>query len=288
MTEPETSVIICTLNGAATIRGALDSLAAQRTDVEWELVVSDNGSTDDTRDVVRSHPVLGDRARIVDASDRRGLSHARNVGVAAARGRFVAFVDDDDEVAPDWLEQLTRALRRHRFVGSRMEYRKLNAAADMVGRAEFQSQSLGSVLGFPVVNGACGIERGLWEAAGGNDKSVTPSGEDFDFAIRVQRKCGVVPVLATRAVYHYRQRSGLRASFRQGRRYGYGHVILFARHSSEPLSRAEARRALRMWWWVLSRAPFHVASSRRAVWARQLGMRIGRIQGSIAMWVWCP
>ena len=59
MSDPEVSVIICTLNGADTISEALDSLAVQETDVEWELIVSDNGSTDDTRTIVRAHPALG-------------------------------------------------------------------------------------------------------------------------------------------------------------------------------------------------------------------------------------
>jgi glycosyltransferase involved in cell wall biosynthesis len=288
MDDPEVSVIICTLDGAETITGALDSLAAQETDVEWELIVSDNGSTDHTLDVVRAHAVFGDRVRVVDSSDRRGLSHARNVGVTSARGRFVAFVDDDDEVASDWLEELTRALRVHRFVGSRMEYRKLNSPEAMIGRAEFQSDSLGSIFGYTVVNGACGVERVLWKQVGGNDEDLTVSAEDFDFAIRLQRDLDVRPFLAERAVYHHRQRGGLMKSFRQGRRYGVGHATLFARYGPDTVSPEQARRARHMWWWLLSRAPLRPFSKSGAAWARHLGIRIGRLEGSFRQRRWCP
>ena len=287
MSTPEVSVIICTLDGESTIAQTMDSLAGQITDVSWELIVSDNGSTDATRTVVNAHPSLGQRARIVDSSERRGLAYARNVGVAAAQGRFVAFVDDDDVVDPEWLQQLTEAMRAHRFVGSAMAYDQLNDPSTMVGRQAFQSTELGSFAGFVVVNGACGVERELWDAVGGNDESFDTSCEDFDFAIRVQRQCGVVPVLAERAVYHYRQRAGAWRSFRQGRRYGRGQVRLAARHHLERAPN-DVRRALRMWWWILTRAPFHLFSDRRTMWARQLGLRAGRLEGSIAERTWYP
>lgn len=285
---PEISVVICTLDGASTINEALDSLAAQVTEISWELVVSDNGSTDSTQSAVRGHPILGAGARIVDASGRRGLAHARNVGAAAARGTFVTFVDDDDVVDPEWLQALTEALRERRFVGSAMAYDRLNDASTMVGRAAFQSTELGSFAGFAVVNGAgFGVERELWDAVGGNDESFDISCEDFDFAIRVQRECGVAPVLAERAVYHYRQRAGAWRAFRQGRRYGKGQVQLAARHDPGRTSN-DVRRALRMWWWILTRAPFHLFSDRRTMWARQLGLRVGRLEGSITERTWYP
>ena len=289
MTTPELAVIICTRNGAESIGGALDSLAAQVTTLDWELVISDNGSTDGTAGVVRSHPQLGDQALIVDSSDRKGLSHARNVGVDATTAKYVAFLDDDDEVATDWLDELVCQLRKHRFVGSSMEYEKLNESRQMEGRAQFQRDALQSIFGFTVVNGAgAGIERALWQLVGGNDESLTTTGEDFDFSIRVQDATSVVPVLAKRASYHYRQRDGFVPSFQQGRRYGIGHVMLFARYGQSSPSREDLRRVRHLWWWVVTRAPVRIFSSRRSTWARQLGIRVGRLQGSLIEHRWCP
>lgn len=284
--SPELSVIMCTLDGAETIGGALDSLAAQDTDVVWELVVSDNGCSDGTLDVVRSH-TLGDGALIVDSSDVRGLAHARNVGVAVSSGRFVAFLDDDDEIAPDWVTAITRAVRNDRYVGSRMEYAALNGSSQMEGRAPFQSESLGSLFGHTVVNGACAIERELWDLVDGNDETLTHTGEDFDFSIRVQRASGITPTLARDATYHHRQRLTTPAAFRQGWRYGYGHAQLWARYGDRRTA-ADRRWTRHMWWWVVTRAPFRLWSPRRITWARQLGLRLGRLHGSIVERRWYP
>ena len=283
----ELSVIVCTRNGAARITGALDSLLRQQTDVEWELIVVDNGSTDDTLAVVQLHPGFPERIRIVDASVKRGLGHARNMGVGAALGEFVAFCDDDDEVDPRWVEELTRSLREHSFVGSCMEYRRLNDHRALIGRPLIQSTVLDEGFGYRLVNGACGVRREVWRAAGGNDETLTISSEDHDFAIRVQRDLGVMPVLAERAIYHYRLRTGLVASFQQARKYGYGYVQLAMRYGGPKMSADDWVRARRAWWWIASRAPFHLVTPRRSVWARQLGMRVGRIEASIAHRRWC-
>lgn len=284
---PELSVIICTLNGEAFIDTALDSLASQTTERPWELVVCDNGSTDRTAEVVSSHPVFRDRGRLVDGSGVAGLSHARNVGVDAAASEFVAFLDDDDQVDSDWIEQIIEALEAHRFVGSRMVY-DLNDRSELVGRGGFQSSELSEFFGYSVVNGAgLAIEKSLFERVGGNDESMTTTAEDFDFAIRVQRDTGVTPTLAHGAGYHFRQRSGFRAAFRQGRRYGFGHVVLYRLYGRQS-DRPDLAAALRGWWWVISRAPLALAGRHTTPWARSLGIRVGRIQGSVANRRWFP
>jgi len=140
------------------------------------------------------------------------------------------------------------------------------------------------------VNGAgAAVERGLWNEVGGNDEDLTDTGEDTDFAIRVQKECAVTPCLADRAVYHYRQREGARAAYRQGAAYGRAHVMLFVRHGQDRVDLAdERRRARRDWWWIITRAPYAVVPSRRTAWARRAGIRVGRIQASVRRRVWFP
>lgn len=283
------SVVLPTRNGQATIAQQLDALVHQQTSARWELIVVDNGSTDQT--LVRvdefSHGAVP--VRVVDASARAGLSYARNRGVSAAASRFVAFCDDDDEVSPGWVARLVEALTEHPFVASEMEYERLNTSASMAGRARFQQDSLPEMFGFTVANGAIAIDRRLWNAVGGNDESLRKSGEDFDFAIRVQQQCGVEPRLAIGAIYHYRQRSGLRASFRQGRSYGRAHVMLYSRYGRGNVTlKSERRRAIRDWWWLASRAPLCILGTRREPWGRRLGVRTGRVLGSLEHRCWYP
>jgi glycosyltransferase involved in cell wall biosynthesis len=82
------SVVIPCFNGAGTISRALDALVRQEFDQEWEIVIADNGSTDNTRDVVAGYQADHPNIRIVDASEMRGPSYARNAGVRSAHGEF--------------------------------------------------------------------------------------------------------------------------------------------------------------------------------------------------------
>ena len=100
------SVVICTYNRAHQVGTAIDSVLAQTFD-DYELIVVNDGSTDDTADALGryEHPHL----RVVNRSNG-GLSAARNSGIEAATGRFVAFLDDDDTVSPRWLAGLARGV----------------------------------------------------------------------------------------------------------------------------------------------------------------------------------
>ncbi|MGD8215849.1 glycosyltransferase family 2 protein [Aestuariimicrobium sp. Y1814] len=106
------SVVMPVLNGERTIRQQLDSLAAQDYAGVWELVVSDNGSTDTTRAIVDDFTKTAPMpVRVADATRQRGISHARNAGVLAARGTVVAFCDCDDQADPGWVRGVTTSVR---------------------------------------------------------------------------------------------------------------------------------------------------------------------------------
>jgi glucosyl-dolichyl phosphate glucuronosyltransferase len=104
MTAPLVSVVICTHNRAARLPAAMASVLAQRSDVPFELLVVDNASADETPAVVQgfTHP----RVRYL-REPVLGLCRARNAGWRAARGRYVAYLDDDAVAEPAWLDALT-------------------------------------------------------------------------------------------------------------------------------------------------------------------------------------
>jgi len=95
ITGPTVSVIIPTFNRAALLPRALDSVVAQ-TYEPVEIVVVDDGSTDETAQVLRTY---SDRVRLVN-TNHKGPSHARNAGMRAATGRYIAFLDSDDSYYP--------------------------------------------------------------------------------------------------------------------------------------------------------------------------------------------
>lgn len=100
------SIIIPCFNAAATIGEQLQALVSQNWKDTWEVIVSDNGSTDGSIKVVEQFKGELPNLHIVDASRRRGTAHARNRGAAMASGDALVFVDADDEVAPGWLEAI--------------------------------------------------------------------------------------------------------------------------------------------------------------------------------------
>jgi glycosyltransferase involved in cell wall biosynthesis len=104
MNRPAVSVIIPTYNRENLLPRALDSIEAQ-TFGDWEIVLVDDGSTDHSADLAAPYALrLGERFRYLHQQNR-GSSAARNRGIDSCRGRFVAFLDSDDEFLPTKLER---------------------------------------------------------------------------------------------------------------------------------------------------------------------------------------
>jgi glycosyltransferase involved in cell wall biosynthesis len=115
------SVILCTYNRSGSLTRALDSIAALTLPdgVEWEVLVVDNNSTDNTREVVYENfcSRYPGRFRYV-FEPQPGKSHALNSGIREARGDVLAFTDDDVRVEPTWLQNLTSALNSSEWAGA--------------------------------------------------------------------------------------------------------------------------------------------------------------------------
>jgi glycosyltransferase involved in cell wall biosynthesis len=104
------SVVIPTRNRKVFLSEAIATVMEQ-TFLDWELIVVDDGSTDDTQDFLRT--LRDPRVRSVHRETQGGPSIARNAGLAEARGEFIMFLDDDDLLRPNTLERLVSALRSH-------------------------------------------------------------------------------------------------------------------------------------------------------------------------------
>jgi glycosyltransferase involved in cell wall biosynthesis len=122
----DVSVVVPTFNRQLLLQRTLESLLHQQSEsVRYEVLVVDNNSTDDTRAVVDA---LTRRWRGVRYlfEPRRGVSHARNTGIAAARAQVIAFIDDDVEADPVWIATIKRVFDDHPgidCVGGRIEAR---------------------------------------------------------------------------------------------------------------------------------------------------------------------
>jgi glucosyl-dolichyl phosphate glucuronosyltransferase len=114
------TVILCTYNRAHRICAALESVLASVLSPggEWEVLVVDNNSKDQTRAAVNEFCLrFPGRVRYLFEA-QQGLSNARNAGIREARGEIIAFTDDDVTMEPAWLQNLTASLHDGPWVGA--------------------------------------------------------------------------------------------------------------------------------------------------------------------------
>ncbi|MEA2604330.1 MAG: hypothetical protein QOF89_5322 [Acidobacteriota bacterium] len=276
------SVVIPCLNAAATIGVQLDALASQHWEGEWEVIVADNGSTDSSREIVESYRGRLPGLRLVDASDRRGQAHARNLGAAAATGDAFLFCDADDEVAPGWLAGLGRALAQHDFVACRYDNEKLNPVWVQRTHLNPQRDGLTSYDYPPFLphagGGGLGVTRRAHETVGGFDETL-PALEDTDYCWRLQL-AGFPLHFAPEAVVNIRHRGDLGSIYRQGVSYGLHNVLIYERYRTKGMPRLGWLPGIRKWISLLLRTPLLLLTREgRARWMWQLGWRVGRIRG---------
>jgi len=277
------SVVIGVFNGAELLGEQLEALARQRPERMSEVVIADNGSTDGTIAVAKSYADRFAHFVVVDASDASGVSHARNVGAARARGDCVLFCDHDDVVGQGWLEAMTDALELHPFVAARLDHRLLNPPWTIGYFGEPQRHTLPGVDWFlPYAwGGSLGIRRDLHLAVGGFDESFREGGEDNDYCWRIHL-AGTPLMLVDGALVHYRHRRSLAAIFRQSRGYGRGAARLWSKYGGRSWARPSQVEALCAWALLLPRLPRAMRTQEaRARWVSALGWRVGRLQGSI-------
>lgn len=108
----DATVLICTYNRCESLKATLHSALAQSVpaSLEWEVLVVDNNSSDATKDVVHQFThAHGDRVRYL-FEGRQGKSNALNTGIREARGKVIAFLDDDAVADSSWLATLTEPL----------------------------------------------------------------------------------------------------------------------------------------------------------------------------------
>lgn len=182
------SVIIPCYNAASTIAIQLEALANQKWSQPWEVIVADNGSTDNSVAIAELFKQKIPSLRIVDASAKKGAAYARNIGASIAYAEALAFCDADDEVAPFWVAAMGEALAKYDFVTGRSLYDKLNEPWVIANH--------GSSDGFCIIENpylpfaiSCniGVKRAVHQAIGGFDETFAMI-EDIDYSWCIQEQ----------------------------------------------------------------------------------------------------
>lgn len=249
MVQPRVSVVVPARDAAATLDACLRALAGQRlAQSEFEvIVVVDLRSTDETGEIAHASS-----ARVVEirpAGDARYTAGARNAGIRAATGEWVAFTDADCVPSRGWLTAMLDAAAESADVlavaGLTVGIESKSAAAryvDLTGGLRSDKHLAHERYPWPVALNVM-YGRDALIAVDGYDYRFV-SYEQADLHLRLIRQVGGRTVIADRAVVHHRHRAGWRSYWRQQRSYGAGYAQFFRRYEDElPWGAAQEARA---------------------------------------------
>lgn len=283
----DVSVLIAVRNGMPHFAEQLDALRRQSYQGTWEVIICDNGSTDDS--VRAAHAAsIPVPLHVIDGCEAVGRGGALSVSARAARGRFLLFCDSDDIVADDWVDRMACALESYPAVGGYMEEASLNPRSRRAWRPPITPGELPLPFGLlPTPCGAnCGLRQVVYEEVGGFDPFFCGAAEETDLFWRVQiagHQLAYVP----QAVVAYRHRPDIRSLLRQWRGYGRGRARLVARYQSRSLLPPESwRDAMATATWLV----VHVADCMRGPtklvrYLRVFAHVIGQVEGSLEVGV---
>jgi len=225
---PKISVVVCAYNAESTMDACLASLQGLRYPA-YEIVVVNDGSRDRTGQIANSY----EGVRVIH-QENRGLSAARNVGIASARGEIVAFTDSDCVADPDWLYYLAAT-----FISSGLP--AVGGPNLPPPEDSFVASCVAASPGGPLhvllddeeaehIPGCnMAFRREVLEEINGFDPIFRSAGDDVDLCWRIQERGHRIGFSPAAMVWHFR-RNTVQAYIGQQRGYGKAEALLYFRH----------------------------------------------------------
>ncbi len=257
----------------------LEALATQSYAQPWELVLSLNTADATARrdlEAVAATAAEGEARfvpSVVDSSDLRSASHARNVGARAANGDLLLFCDGDDIADADWLANLAKAVGPSQAVGGHLDESVLAVPGQEDWRPPATPDGLPTFLGHPfLVSANMAMHREDFEAVGGFDTDLI-RGEDIALSWDLIER-GVELTYCAEAVIHYRHRRGMWPMMKQHYLYGRGFSQILARRGVPGQTGSAGLGSLK---------PNNQAAARKnfPYFARRGSIAVGRVLGLV-------
>lgn len=220
---PRISVVVCSYNGARTIRECFEGLL--KLDYpDFEVIVVNDGSTDETAAIAQGYGF-----RVI-STENRGLGSARNAGLKAATGEIVAYIDDDAYPDPHWLTYLAASFlnSNHAGIGGpNLSPPGDGVIADCVANAPgnpvhvlLSDREAEHIAGCNMA-----FRKSTLEAIGGFDPQFRVAGDDVDICWSLQQRGFTLGFSPAAQVWHHRRNSVL-AFWRQQKNYGKAETLL--------------------------------------------------------------
>jgi len=239
------SVIVPVHNGEKLIGACLRALSEQTVAHDaYELIVVDDGSTDQTGSVVGQY-----RALLV-RQEQQGPAAARNAGAAVARGEILLFTDADCVPDPDWIEQMSAPFRDPEISGVRGRYRcdqtePTARFAQLEYEHKYERLKKKPFVDF-IDTSSAGYRRDVFKQQGGFPVLFeTASGEDTDLSYRLAEK-GFRLVFNPRAVVAHRHPAALGEYLRRKYKTAVWRVFLYDRHPGKMIRDSHTPQVLKL------------------------------------------
>ncbi len=223
LSAPRISVVVCSYNGQRTLRDCLEGIL--KLDYpNFEVIVVNDGSTDLTASIVSEYGF-----KVITTSNE-GLSNARNVGMMAATGEIIAYLDDDAHPDPQWLIYLAATFRTDEYAGvggPNIAPVDDGPIADCIANAPggpvhvLLSDSEAEHI--PGCNMA--FRKTCLQAVGGFDPQFRIAGDDVDICWQMQQRGWKLGFSPAAMVWHHR-RNSVRAYLKQQKNYGKAEALL--------------------------------------------------------------
>ncbi|MFZ7127498.1 MAG: glycosyltransferase [Desulfobacterales bacterium] len=220
------SVIVPIYNEENYLAEQLEALSNQASDNEWECILVNNRSTDNSMAIAEEMASAFDNVKLVDALRKQGRHYALNKGARLASGNAFLFTDAHTVVAEDWLGRMASALSQNHFVAGGLDYEKLNTGAPS-RTAPFTGSNRKFMGYLPYVIGAnMGVRKEAFDAVGGFREDANFC-EDVDISFRLQL-AGYPIHDQPDAVVHMRYRDSVGGLLRQTYNYAFAHTFLYS------------------------------------------------------------
>jgi glycosyltransferase involved in cell wall biosynthesis len=291
------SVILCTYNRSQSLNRALKSVEASqmRGGADWQVLIIDNNSKDDTRDVADSfchrEPI---HFRYVFEA-RQGKSFALNRGIREAAGDVLAFIDDDITVEPNWLSELTKPLSDPQWAGTGGRVHLPEDFSPPFWMAIEGNQSLLSILALfdegsepcplskPPIGNNMAFRKEVFAKYGGFRTDLGPAPgsevryEDTEFGSRVMSGGEKILYVPSAVVRHAIEERRLKKEYFLAYHFDYGRALIREKGNRRPVGFVPRSlvsfldRLLKMlpkevWWWLRESDPQKRFFNKCRVW----------------------
>ncbi len=226
--EPQVSVVMPSYQSAEHIRAALGALAAQKTSANYEIIVVDSSSDGTDLIIEREFPGV----RLLHFKERRSAGTARNIGIAAAKGDAILFMDSDTIPCPTWLEQMWDALNHGADgicggMSNGTPWSITGSSGFYLEFSRFLTHGGAPEPACLLVSGNSGFRR---EALAGTHYADRSAGEDFLLSLQLLESGRRLLFVPGASVAHQNRR-GLRRVVQHQRQLGIGAHFYQSRHS---------------------------------------------------------